>query len=132
MINIEKSNNGIPCVWENGGGYSNTGRAVVVAGIHGEKLRPLYIRKKGQLACSDHALIEVRIGYMIIEAEHGRGDFDISVYAIMNAEKRKVKRVYSFTMGSWDRKPPLYLKSAIEAAKRKALLYHCREPLYIA
>lgn len=132
MINIEKSNNNIPCVWENGGGYSNTGRAIIVAGLYGEKLKPLYVRKKGQLACSDHALIEVRIGYMIIEAEHGRGDFDISIYAVVDPENGIVKIIHSYTMGSWDRKPPLYLKSAIDAAKRKALFYHCREPLYIA
>lgn len=39
-----------PAMWEQGGGYSNTGEAVIVASPKGEPLQPLQIVKKGPKA----------------------------------------------------------------------------------
>ena len=67
-VSIEISKKGIPCIWEAGGGWSNTGYATVIAGTHGEAKKAIYVRTYGDLACKDHALIPVQVGEYVINA----------------------------------------------------------------
>ena len=82
-ISIERTKKGWPALWEGGGGYSNTGDATIIAGPKGEKKTPLYIRRRGPLACSYHALFVVREGDIVIESSHHRGDFHHQIYRIV-------------------------------------------------
>lgn len=124
-VNIEISKKGIPCLWESGGGWSNTGYVTVIAGTHGEAKKAIYVKLHGDLACKDHALITVKIGDYVINAEHNRKEENIEVYQITGinlddkiAELSQIDEI------------PKFLKSAIKACVDKSYDYHCRTPYY--
>ncbi len=133
IIEIERTKKGFPALWESGGGYTNTGEAIIITGKNGEAKQPIYIRRKGQLACCRHALIPVDVGYYIISAKHHRRNFEISVYRITEIlkEDASIERVAWFSIGEWDTVPFVSLEASIQAAMKKATCYHCREPHYI-
>jgi len=138
---IERTKTGLPAVWEAGGGYTNTGWARVVANSEGGPGNPLYIRRRGELANSDHALVHITPGSYIIEADHHREDFKIEILRVVKIPvdpddpgygKVTVERVAIYDQGEWDVQPPAILDEAIEAVKRKATEYHCRRPVFIS
>lgn len=135
-IKIERTKRGFPALWERGGGRSNTGGARIIAGPSGERKEPVYIKRRGDLACKDHALFVVRPGDLIISASHHRGDFEIYVYRISKIKNdediAEVERIHEYSNGEWDIQPPEELADAITSAKQKALCYHCREPHYFS
>ncbi len=133
MINIIRSKSGIPCLWEEGGGWTNTGYAVIITDKNGDKKKPIYVKRRGHLACGEHALIPIREGDYIVSANHHRKDFIIDVLVVkkVNKSKAEVERISEYSMGEWVPVLPEYLKRAVEAAKAKALHYHCRIPYYI-
>ena len=131
---------------------SNTGDSVIVCGPHGEALSPLYINRRGHLACSEHALFVIKSGYHLIFAHHHREDFNIRVYVVkgigmenrtapargrgdhtieLSSMMATIERQYQFDQGQWDKEVPTWLEPAIDAACSKATHYHCREPHYI-
>lgn len=132
IFNLETTMKGHPALWENGGGMSNTGFATIIAGSKGEKLTPVWINRRGKLACENHALFIVKEGYHIIYLDHHRGDYDIQVYHILSINKEEnianVEIINEYSKGEWDKEPSESLKDAIEAAENKATCYHCREP----
>lgn len=137
---IERTKRSLPAVWEAGGGYTNTGWARVIADKYGYPKAPIYIRRRGELAGGDHALIVVQPGDYIIEADHHRKDFEIEVLRVekipMDPEDPKyneitVSRVAMFDQGEWFPTPPSSLDKAIEAVKAKATDYHCRHPIFV-
>ena len=144
-FSIHKSKSGIPCMWETGGGYTNTGDATIIAGPNGEKMKPLYIRRRGELACGEHALIPVQVGSIVIDADHHRGDFHVSIYRITEIRDEEtgtyapVELLARYSEGEWDIIVPETLirieeapmSEALEAVREKALCYHCRSPHYI-
>ena len=137
-IPLEKTRKGYPALWESGGGMSNTGDATIVAGSHGERLRPVYVRRRGHLAGGDHALFIVRPGMVVVEADHHRRDFRIRVMRIEritqeNGHPVAIARVeHVFDAGDGDAEPPPELEAAVQAAREKATCYHCRAPHYAA
>lgn len=124
---------GIPCLWERGGGYTNTGWSVIIAGPSGEPKKPLYIRKRGQLANSYHALIPVQVGDHVITCNHHREDFFCEVWKLVRVDQEKAvgENVARFYQGEWSPELPMFLEDAVKAAKEKALCYHCRSPHFI-
>lgn len=140
-IKIERSKKGFPCIWERGGGFTNTGVATIIAGKGGQPKKAIYIRQRGPLANESHALIPVEVGDYIIYANHHRWDFEIEVLKITGFEDIKIKEVTEtyavveqenyFSRGEWDVELPAHLEVAVEAVKQKATCYHCREPHYI-
>ena len=132
---IEKSKKGLPVMWENGGGLSNTGHVQIITGMYGERLKPLYIRRSGSLACENHALLMIKRGYYIVKASHHREDFHISIYEVAEIDVHNnevyCEEVNSFSNGEWDNELSPYLEEAVDAAKRKATTYHCRSARYI-
>lgn len=122
---IEISKKGIPCLWESGGGWSNTGYATVIAGTHGEAKKAIYVRTHGNLACDDHALIPVKVGDYVINAEHNRKEENIEVYQItgINLDDKIAEAVAV-------EKIPTYLQDAVDACVAKSYDYHCRTPYY--
>jgi len=154
-IEIERTKRGHPALWECGGGYTNTGNAVIIANGDGKAKRPVYIRRRGSLACDNHALFVVKPGDIVVEASHHRRDFEIRVWCIdqILEEEAWLNLLYEFSRGEWDNKDIervfaaweagdlksiddiddeiYFLCRAILAAHEKATCYHCREPHYI-
>ena len=136
---IERSKRGIPCMWECGGGYSNTGESRIIAGKNGEAKQPIYIRRRGQLACCRHALIPVDVGDYIISADHHRRDFEAQICRVeeIQAETAVCSIIGEYSRGEWvfstEPRPEVvdHLIPAVDAAWEKATCYHCREPHYI-
>ena len=133
FIRVEKTKRGFPALWECGGGYTNTGEATIIASPRGGSKRALYIRRRGELANSQHALIPVAVGDYIVEAYHHRKNFEIEIYKILDFEEETavVEQVNRFIMGKWNAELPTFLEAAVEAAMQKATCYHCRKPYFI-
>src|SRR5690554_6093161 len=88
LVEIEKTRKGYPAFWEKGGGYTNTGEAIIVASQSGNPKKPIYIRRRGHLANSEHALFILELGDYIIEANHRRKKFNIEIYKVIGFETR--------------------------------------------
>ena len=136
-MRTERTKKGLPAYWESGGGYKNTGDAMIIAGKDGQPKKAVYVRRRGRLANAPHALIILEVGDHIVEAHHHRGDFYIEVLEIKGFENSEnetfafVERVNRFDMGEWDAALPAFLEAAVQAAVDKATCYHCREPHYV-
>lgn len=133
-IEIEKSKRGIPCLWEKGGGLSNTGKAQLICDKNGWEKKPIYIRQSGSLACEEHALIPVRENDVVVIASHHRRDFYIEVLQIksIQGEEAHLELINSFSQGEWDNEQDYWhISPVVEAAQEKAMDYHCRVPYFI-
>ena len=134
IIKISKSKRGIPCLWERGGGYSNTGEAQLICDKNGWQKKAIYIRKSGELACNEHALIPVRENDVVVIASHHRRDFTIEIYSIaeIQGDEAHLELINSFSNGEWDNNKDYWHESpVVEAAMNKATCYHCREAFFI-
>ena len=114
---IVKTAKGFPAIWEEGGGFTNTGLVDIITGSNGEKLEPIYIKSRGDLSCKQHALFLLKQGMYLIQVERYDVVYLIDVYQYQGEEFEKVVA-------------PNYLLSAIEVAKEKTRHYHCRTPYY--
>lgn len=133
---LEMTKTGKAAAWERGGGFSKTGASVIWTGLDGKPLRPLFVRRKGERACKEHALLPINVGYFCIKATRNA----VTIFVVENLGKRFVrspfradwvatlKKVYQ---GPADGAPE-FLKAAAKAAVEKASCYHCRTPHYIA
>lgn len=136
-IEVEQTKKGFPAYWEAGGGCRNTGTATIIANKDGQPKKAAYIRGRGELANSAHALIILEVGDHIIEASHHREDFYIEISRITGFENNGeekfaiVEQVNRFSENEWDTEFPMFLKAAVEAAVEKATCYHCREPHFV-
>jgi len=127
----------IPLV-ESGGGLTNTGRATIICGIQGEKLRSFY----GEPVCGGihahfwpHAALSVSYGH-----HRGNGGGTVSLVAIDRKVRHnlgvEVVDLYSFSDENIEVLSPQRCKNipfpcaAVEAAKAKARCYHCRSAFY--
>ena len=109
-IQAEKTKKGYPALWEQGGGYTNTGEAQIVCDSQGRPKKPVYIRRAGQLANREHALFIIQPGDVIIRANHHREDFSIEVLQVKGFEKSYYDEKYSM--------PVLSPEKLIEDAKQ--------------
>lgn len=137
-MKLKKTKKGYPAYWESGGGYRNTGNSTILANKDGQPKKALYIRRRGELANSPHALVILEVGDHIIEANHHREDFTIEIFRITGFENNGeetfaiVERVNRFDKSEWDAEFPEYLEAAVQAAVEKATCYHCREPHFVS
>ena len=146
-IKIERTRKGLPALWEQGGGFSNTGEATIVANPDGSPKVPIYIRQRGQLANKHHALFVVSVGDIVIKTDHHRKDFNTDIFRIVNIteEEALLQIIASYRQGEWDSKDIAeaieavssnkdhafyHIAIAIMTANEKATCYHCREPYY--
>lgn len=132
---VELSKKGLPCMWEQGGAYSNTGDSMIIGDAFGNPKKAIYIRGKGHLSCGEHALIPLRKGDTIVTVSQWRHDFTINIYKIVdcNLEEKfaNLELVNSFSCGEWDKDLDRIYKEIVEVAKDKATYYHCRNAMYI-
>ncbi len=138
QLEISFSKKSVPCLWESGGSWTNTGESQIVAGKDGLPKAALYIRGEGSLACGRHALIPIEVGDYVVQAKHHRKDFRISILQITALDTVKgvatTTEVNSFSEGEWDEPFTMemgHLVPSCERAKDKASEYHCRRAMYI-
>ena len=86
-IQAEKTKKGYPALWEQGGGYTNTGEAQIVCDSQGRPKKPVYIRRAGQLANREHALFIIQPGDVIIRANHHRENFNFEILQVERFEE---------------------------------------------
>jgi hypothetical protein len=133
-IELEVSKKGVKCLWENGGGRTNSGKCQIIAGPEGQKKKALFVRRKGELSNSLHALVPISVNDVVVECYHKRGNFDIRVYRIWtineNENVAELFEIARFVENEWIGDPK-GLEEAIEVAKKKSMVYHCREAMFI-
>jgi hypothetical protein len=132
-------------VWEEGGSMTMTGQAQVVAGLDGKPLRPAFVIRKGERACSRHALFTGR-RLATVWASRSRDSKDFSIkklecdpvtgnveVAVLHSASYPV--AVSCRSGGrleFDLPPEAAcFLPAVQAALQKAACYHCRRPHYI-
>lgn len=81
-INVTISRSGIPCLWESGGGYTNTGEAQIITDGQGYPKRAIAVRSHGDLACKEHALIPIEVGDHVVTVDRHRKKVAVQVYRI--------------------------------------------------
>ena len=131
---------GLPAVWEAGGGMTRTGHAQIVARYDGTPPKAVYVRRRGHLACGEHALVVVRPGMYIIEVHRRdkKAEFSVRIMRIEEIEFVEdefvaVCDVVNFCARNIEEaiaRAPVPLARAVRAAVEKSLCYHCREPHY--
>lgn len=133
VISVSITRKGFPALWEGGGGYTSTGKSQLIANEDGSPAAPVYVRQRGELACADdHALFAVTTGMLVVQTQQHRGDFTITVSRItaLDDKQATLETIYTFEKGEWDEDLPKNLVPVVEAAKKKALTYHCRKPIW--
>jgi len=146
-ISIERTKKGLPALWECGGGYSNTGEAQIIANPDGSPKKPVYIRRRGELANREHALFVVHEGDTVIQSSHHREDFHHKVYRIVaiRGDEAELELLAEYSNDEWDmgplgkkleadltrmttgEPPAMELSVAVQMAEGKATCYHCRD-----
>jgi hypothetical protein len=96
-VALRRSKTGLFLASEIGGGRSNTGSAEIWCGPMGQTLRAVYIPRKGELACGEHARLDISTepnqpGCWQILATHHRGDFTISCQQVWYLHERTFAR----------------------------------------
>ena len=133
--------NNIPCLWERGGSYSNTGEATIITSPEGSPKRALRIPREGHLACGKHALVPIVVGDIVIVAEHHRREISIEISQItgipQNGGEITAVKIGGVSKGKTESFPLIdglnpveYYRVAVEAATDKAMDYHCRAVYY--
>jgi len=140
QIKTEISKNGLPCLWESGGSWSNTGKATLISDQYGRPKKPIYIRLRGSLCCSEHALFAINKNDLICKINHYREDFEIFLYCVDYftwTNEKNEKKCYAnlilynkFDKGEWDKTLNEIYHSFIQAAKNKVTDYHCRRVFF--
>lgn len=134
---VELSRNGLTCMWESGGGYTNTGYATLIANDEYGKKKPIFIKKSGERACNEQALIVVRPGHVICKTHHHQGQHTTTIYRIVEiyqeegVYKARCEITNSFEDGTWSCLPSKELMDMARAAWEKAESYHSRTPVWV-
>lgn len=119
---ITRSKRGLPCLWEKGGGLTNTGDSQIITDGQGYPKRAIFVRTRGDRACVDHALIPVQVGDHVVTVDRHRDKVAVRVDRIVSIQGDTA------TLAP-ENAPICY--GAIEAAVNKAYDYHCRQPHYV-
>jgi hypothetical protein len=134
-ITIELSKKGLPCMWEQGGAYSNTGYSMLIGDAFGNSKKAIYVKRKGELSCGEHALIPLHKGDTIVTVSQWRHDFTINIYKVVNVDLEEkfanLELINNFSCGEWDKDLDHTYKKIVGVAKDKATSYHCRNAMYI-
>jgi len=131
-LELEISKKGAKCLWESGGGMTNSGRSRIIASAEGKKKKAIFVRQRGELSNSVHALIPIETNDVVVECYHKRGNFDIRVYRVwtINENIAELMEIARFVDNEWIGDPK-GLEEVIDAAKKKSQIYHCKEAIFI-
>ena len=90
-------------------------KPLIIGNIDGQPKKAVYVRRRGQLANGNHVLVILEVGDYIVEADHHREDFEISVLKVLGFEEKEeetyavVEQVNHFSSGEWDTELPDFL-----------------------
>lgn len=121
-MSLHRSRSGLPCLWECGGGLTNTGYARLITSPTGKPKHAIYVRTHGDRCCGNHALIPVKVGDCVVSVDRHWDRVSIMVEHII---------AISGDTATVERTDDLISYDAIQAAVAKSQHYHCREPYYI-
>lgn len=129
-IDVEISKSCLSCLWESGGGWSNTGNSRIICDRFGNTKKAIYIPTRGNLCNDGHALIPVAVDDIVIEDTRHRENHTISVWKITKIEGGKAfLRLLEYAENVKIDTEQIYT-DAITAAMEKARDYHCRSVYY--
>ena len=134
-IELVTSRTGLKCLWEKGGAGRNTGYSAIICDNNGEAKKAIYVRTKGHIANSHHALIPVCSGDIMVEVNRHRKVAFMYIWCITSVEfaEATLELISRFDGNVWDNvKAAEIYKEAIDAAVAKSEEYHCRVPFYIS
>ena len=158
MMFLTRSKSGLFCAEESGGGSTNTGKALIICGSKGEKLRPVFIPSSGHLANGTHAIIPVHPGCYTIAVDRHRANYTITVKRIAGIHEKMMQEshippavpsekesmsmrtviwaemedVCKYSEGEWGGVVPEGIPDAIKAAMDKSMDYHCKVPYWVS
>lgn len=141
IVTIERSNKNMPCLWECGGKYNGNGKVQLITTSDGAKKKSIFVRRSGDLACKNHALIPIMIGDFTITALLDGTEVTAELSAIKRIDLKDatIQTTSMFTgiltkdgniEGTWYPDVPAAFKPAIAAAFNKLQDYHCRSVYY--
>lgn len=150
-LNIERSKLGIPCLWESGGCRfdDDMGDARIICAHHGFPKKAIFIKRRGELECGEHALIPVDVCDRIITAMFYKDNFFLGISKIVDIEEAQCiiepcnDETDSFNAAIKEAISPSYFKAdklsakarlfeaAVRACIKKLYTYHCKEAVYI-
>jgi hypothetical protein len=133
---IIRTRSNAAALWDEGGNDGTTGRAVVVTGAYGERLRPFFMyRGDTRRANAKHALMPLYNGGYIVQIDLTPQEKTIRVLQVVRVEDdtAKVVLVAMSNGETWDegKTPPKLLMAALEAAHTSATTYGNVAPGYI-
>ena len=129
VIDVQLSKTGISCLSESGGGMSNIGEATIICNKDYKRKKAIYIFKKGELSCGNHAVIPVVVDDHVIYIERHNNTCNVYDFKIVNiVDSKAVLLLTNNKVVGTDYSGNI----AIETAIKKSLDYHCRQPYYIA
>ena len=130
---IPLTTNRNPAYWESGGGSTSTGNATIVTDRFYQRLKALYIPRKGSLSNGNHALMPLRRGYKVIKVWHHNKDYEIAILEVKKIIGNVVtfEIVANFSCENQNGWQDLMCAVAIKAGMDKSKDYHCRVPYYI-
>lgn len=123
-IPLTRSRSGLNCLTESGGSWTNTGFVQIITGPTGQMKSAIYIPTRGDLCCTDHAVIPVRVNDCVVSVTRYREKIAIKVERIIAISDTN----HTATLEQTD--DPI-CRNAIQAAVEKSYDYHCRQPYYI-
>lgn len=132
---LVRTRSGAAAMWDQGGFDGLTGRAVVIAGVYGEKLRPYFTyRMEGHRPNARHALMPVYPGGHIVQVDTNPDETTVRVLQVVLIEEEYVQAtlVAMAVNDSWKDgiSPPKILQNAVDAACAAAARYGSVVPGY--
>lgn len=132
---LVRTKSGAAAFWDEGGYDGMAGRAVVVTGAYGEKLRPYFSYKgEGRRPNAKHALMPLYTGGYIVQVDTNPKETTMRIMQIMSVEADTVRVIpVALARGEkWDDgvPPPKILHDALVAAHAAATRYGNVEPGY--
>lgn len=126
-LELHISGSGLPCLWEEGGGWTNTGSSRIICDHFGNAKTAIYVLTHGDLCNGKHALIPVAVGDMVVEADRHREKYQIFVWKIIRIDGDEATlRLLEYCRDTTIDNMNVYC-DAVSAAMEKASDYHCRD-----
>lgn len=137
-IPLVRTRSGAASLWDEGGRDETCGRAVIVTGMYGERLRP-YFKYRGPTRRPNgkHALMPVYVGGYVVQTDANQVGKSVRVLQVIGledgAQMMDVELIASGAGDQWDegRRPPPVLTDALKAAAHAANCRNNVEPGYI-
>ena len=129
-IELKTSKSGLSCLWECGGGWSNTGGSQIICDRFGNAKKAIYVPTHGDLCNGGHALIPVTVGDIVVDVEQRHGNNEVSVWKITHIEDGKAILQLLEYCGKARLDTETVYRNAVIAAMEKASDYHCRSVYY--